>query len=163
VRDRDIGYVFQQYALFPHLTVEQNVAYGIPHLNRSERSDRVRKLLHLVGLEGFGKRKPGQLSGGQQQRVALARALSPRPELILLDEPFAAVDQKVRRRLRDELRRLHDATGTPMLLVTHDLAEVRQLADFVVLLDDGNVVRSGSAAEILGDPLDPAVLNLLGG
>jgi molybdate transport system ATP-binding protein len=142
-RARRIGYLFQQYALFPHLSVESNVGYGLQVLPRSERAARVAELLSLVGLEGFAARSPRELSGGQQQRVALARALAPRPDLLLLDEPFAALDLRVRRRVRAELRRIHDLTRTPMLLVTHDLAEVRQLADSLVVLDRGRVLCAG--------------------
>jgi molybdate transport system ATP-binding protein len=159
-RERRIGYLFQQYALFPHLSVEGNVGYGLRRHSRVERAARVAELLSLVGLEGYGGRRPHELSGGQQQRVALARALAPRPELLLLDEPFAAVDLRVRRRLRAELRRIHDVTGTPMLLVTHDLAEVRQLSDSLVVLDHGRVVRAGSTAAVLADP-DSAVAELM--
>ncbi len=151
-RERRIGYLFQQYALFPHLSVERNVAYGLHAAPPAERARRVSELLSLVGLEGLERRRPGQLSGGQQQRVALARALAPRPDLLLLDEPFAAVDLRVRRRLRAELRRIQEATSTPMLLVTHDLAEVRQLSDSLVVLDRGRVVRAGDTASLLAAP-----------
>lgn len=151
-RDRRIGYVFQQYALFPHLDVKANVAFGLHDRPAAERDERVGALLSLVGLEGLGGRKPGELSGGQQQRVALARAIAPHPDLVLLDEPFAAVDHRVRRRLRDELRRIHEATGTPMLLVTHDVAEVRQLSDFLVVIDEGRVLRAGATEDVLASP-----------
>jgi len=138
---RRIGVVFQQYALFPHLSVAQNVAYGLTHLPEAERQADVERWLTLVGLETYASRWPRDLSGGQQQRVALARALAPAPRLLLLDEPFAAVDMGLRRRLREELRRLQQTVGTPMVLVTHDLDEVRQLADHVVVLDHGRVVH----------------------
>jgi molybdate transport system ATP-binding protein len=151
-RERRIGYLFQQYALFPHLSVERNIGYGLHRLDRRRRAERVEALLDMVGLEGYGARRTRELSGGQQQRVALARALAPEPDLLLLDEPFAAVDVRVRRRLRAELRRIHQVTGTPMLLVTHDLAEVRQLADSLVVLDRGEVLRAGTTAEVLADP-----------
>ncbi|MEX2583627.1 MAG: ATP-binding cassette domain-containing protein [Gemmatimonadota bacterium] len=160
-RDRRIGYVFQQYALFPHLSVERNVAYGIQHLSAATRHQRVASLLGLVGLEGLERRRTTELSGGQQQRVALARALATEPELLLLDEPFAAVDLRVRRRLRAELRRIHEVTGTPMLLVTHDLTEVRQLSDSLVLIDEGRVRRAGSTPTVLADPSDPLLAELL--
>ena len=162
-RERGIGYVFQQYALFPHLSVEQNVAFGIHSLEREARDARVAELLEMVGLRGLEKRRPNQLSGGQQQRVALARALAPQPELILLDEPFAAVDLRVRRRLREELRRIHEVTRTPMLLVTHDLHEVRELSDFLVVLDNGRVLARGDTEHVLTAPTDPEILELLGG
>ncbi|MQA92696.1 MAG: ATP-binding cassette domain-containing protein [Gemmatimonas sp.] len=160
-RARNIGYVFQQYALFPHLSVFRNVGFGIRGLPAEEGRERIGRLLELVGLEGLGKRRPTQLSGGQQQRVALARALATHPELLLLDEPFAAVDLRVRRRLRAELRRIHDVTGTPMLLVTHDVTEVRQLADSLVLIDGGRVHRSGPTAALLADRSDPLISEFL--
>jgi molybdate transport system ATP-binding protein len=151
-RVRRIGYLFQQHALFPHLSVERNIGYGLHALRRAARAERVAELLALVGLDAYGARRPHELSGGQRQRVALARALAPRPQLLLLDEPFAALDLRVRRRLRDELRRIHDATGTPMLLVTHDLADVRRLADALIVLDAGRVQHAGPTAEVLAAP-----------
>jgi molybdate transport system ATP-binding protein len=160
-RSRNVGLLFQQYALFPHLSVERNIAFGIHHLPRDRRRERVSELLQLVGLDGFHTRRPAQLSGGQQQRVALARALAPRPRLLLLDEPFSAVDFRVRRRLRAELLRIHNATGTPMLLVTHDLAEVRHLSDSLVLLDQGSVLQAGPTAEVLREPASPQAEDLL--
>jgi molybdate transport system ATP-binding protein len=163
VRHRRIGYVFQQYALFPHLSVGGNLAFGIPDLPRDVRRERVTRLLALVGLEGFEERRPGQLSGGQQQRVAIARALATEPSLLLLDEPFAAVDLRARRRLREELRRIQEATGTPMILVTHDLAEVRQLSDTLVLLDAGRVVASGPTEALLTPPLPREIEEIVAG
>ena len=160
-RDRRIGYVFQHYALFPHLSVERNVAYGMIGLSREEASARSAELLGLVGLDGLDQRRPSELSGGQQQRVAIARALATHPALLLLDEPFAAVDFRLRRRLRDELRRIQQATSIPMLLVTHDFAEVRQLSDYLVLLDGGNVVRAGATADLTTPPIDAAVAELI--
>jgi molybdate transport system ATP-binding protein len=159
-RDRSIGYVFQQYALFPHLTVAQNLAFGIHALPQEERKERVGSLLQLLGLEGFGTRRPRELSGGQQQRVALGRALATEPSLLLLDEPFAAVDFRVRRLLRSELRRIHDLTGTPMVLVTHDLGEVRQLSDTLVLMDQGQCVMSAPTAASVEDPMHPLLSEL---
>lgn len=138
---RRIGVVFQQYALFPHLTVAANVAYGLAAKPDAERQDIVSRWLALVGLESYGARWPRELSGGQQQRVALARALAPAPRMLLLDEPFGAVDMGLRKRLREELRRIQQTVGTPMLLVTHDLDEVRQIADHVIVMDAGRVVH----------------------
>lgn len=161
-RLRRVGYVFQQYALFPHLDVAANVAFGIRGLRPAERVARVRTLLDLVGLKDMANRRPHELSGGQQQRVALARALAPEPRLLLLDEPFAAVDLRLRRRLRAELRSIHEVTRTPMLLVTHDLAEVRALADSVVLLDGGRVIASGPTDRVFSLPLTPEVAVLMG-
>jgi molybdate transport system ATP-binding protein len=160
-RHRRVGLVFQQYALFPHLDVAANVAFGLRDADRARRAERVRELLALVHLEGYERRYPRELSGGQQQRVALARALAPGPELLLLDEPFAALDARVRRRLRGELRALHEATDVPMLLVTHDLAEVRHLADRLVLLDAGQVLRVGPTPEVLAEPGSEVAAELL--
>jgi molybdate transport system ATP-binding protein len=160
-REREVGYVFQQYALFPHLSVAGNVAYGLSHLVAAARAERVASLLSLVGLQGFEARRPRELSGGQQQRVAIARALATEPRLLLLDEPFGALDMRVRRRLRAELRRIHEVTGTPMLLVTHDLAEVRHLSDSLVVMDRGRVVRSGPTSLLLNPPHDAELAELL--
>jgi molybdate transport system ATP-binding protein len=162
-RNRRIGYVFQQYALFPHLDVARNIAYGLNDWPAGARGARVADLLRLVGLEGYGERRPRDLSGGEQQRVALARALAPRPDLLLLDEPFAALDTRVRRRLRAELRRIHQETAVPMVLVTHDLVEVRQLSDWVVLYERGRVLRAGPTPAILADPGSPEASALLFG
>ena len=139
-RARRVGYVFQQYALFPHLSVGENVAYGLHGIRASARAARVAELLALVGLPDLARRRPRELSGGQQQRVALARALAPAPALLLLDEPLAAVDAPLRARLGDALLALHAQTGVPMLVVTHDPAEARRIADVVVRLEDGRVV-----------------------
>ncbi|HEX6925403.1 MAG TPA: ATP-binding cassette domain-containing protein [Longimicrobiaceae bacterium] len=150
-RERGIGFLFQQYALFPHLTVEQNVGFGLHRLSRSLRARRVAEVLALVGLDDLADRRPSQLSGGQQQRVALARALAPEPDLLLLDEPFAAVDMRTRRRLRAELRRIQEATATPMILVTHDLTEVRQLSDSLVVIEYGQVLAAGPTEAVLAE------------
>ncbi len=161
-RRRRVGYLFQQYALFPHMDVADNVAFGLDG-PPGPRRERVEQLLELVGLPGFGDRRPRDLSGGQQQRVALARALAPSPELLLLDEPFSALDGRTRRRLREELLRIHRATGVPLVLVTHDLPEVRQLAGEVVLLDGGRVLRTGPVEEVLRNPGSAAAEELLVG
>jgi len=150
-RDRRIGYVFQQYALFPHLDVAGNIAFGLD-APRPAAAERVEELLALVGLPGYGRRRPRELSGGEQQRVALARALAPAPELLLLDEPLSALDVRVRRRLRAELRRIQESTGVPMVLVTHNATEMRALSDWIVLFDAGRVLRAGPAEEVLRDP-----------
>ena len=140
--ERDVGYVFQQYALFPHLSVQGNVGYGINALHRAKRETRVMEVLELVGMSEYAGRRTHELSGGQQQRVALARALAPRPSLLLLDEPFAALDAPLRRRLGDELRKLQETTSTFMVLVTHDEEEADRLADVVIHLDHGAVTKS---------------------
>jgi len=138
-RARRVGYVFQQYALFPHLSVGENVAYGLHSLPRADRAARVAEALELVQLGGYERRAPRGLSGGQQQRVALARALAPSPAVLLLDEPLAALDAPLRRRLAAELRAVHEHTAIPMVLVTHDPDEAARLADAVVHLDAGRV------------------------
>ncbi len=148
-RDRRIGYVFQHYALFPHLSAAANIAYGLHDASPTDRSARVKELLEMVDLTGFAERRPHELSGGQQQRVALARALAPRPDLVLLDEPFAAIDSFVRDHLREQLRAIHTRTQVPMILVTHDVADVRRLADTVVLYGHGVVLEVGATAEVL--------------
>jgi molybdate transport system ATP-binding protein len=160
-RERRVGYLFQQYALFPHLDVGRNVGYGLHRLSRSEREKRVASLLALVGLEGFARRRVHELSGGQQQRVALARAMAPGPELLLLDEPFAAVDAIVRRQLRRELRMVYEQTRVPMLLVTHDLPEVRELADYVVIYHQGRVLEAGAVDQVLTSPTNEHTAILL--
>lgn len=152
---RRVGLVFQEYALFPHLTVSANIAYGLAGRAREERSERVEELLRLTDLSGFGDRRPGSLSGGQRQRVALARALAPEPEILLLDEPFSALDFRVRAELRAALRLLQAATGVPMVLVTHSLEDVRSLSEHLVLLDAGRVVASGPTLQLLRSPPSP--------
>lgn len=162
-RLRRIGYVFQQSALLPHLSVAANVAFGLHDWSRGARAERVAELLDLVGLSGQEERRPEGLSGGEQQRVALARALAPRPDLLLLDEPFAALDSRVRRRLRSELLELHAATGVPMVLVTHDLGEVKQLAGWLVVFGAGRVASAGRTADVLAEPRDSELSELLSG
>lgn len=141
-RARRVGYVFQHYALFPHLTVAENVAYGLHAWPRAARRVRVTEVLETVGLAGYAGRRPRELSGGQQQRVALARALAPEPAVLLLDEPLAALDAPLRRRLGAELRAVHERTAIPMVLVTHDPLEAARVADAVVQLDGGRVTVS---------------------
>lgn len=145
-RARSIGYMFQQYAIFPHLSVASNVGFGLHTHPAPQRARDVDELLALVGLGGFGARRPHTLSGGQLQRVALARALAPRPRLLLLDEPLAALDVPLRRQLGASLRMLHERTGTPMLLVTHDPQEADALADATVRLEGGAVVAANGFA-----------------
>ena len=160
-RDRRVGYVFQQYALFPHLSVEGNIAYGLHSLPRRTRLRRAAELLELVGLAGYGPRKPRELSGGQQQRVAIARALAREPGILLLDEPFGALDAMVRVHLRTELRELHQRTGIPMIFVSHDLAEVRQLANHLVIIEDGHVLDSGELLGVVQTPANVRAATLL--
>ncbi len=159
-RRRRVGYVFQNYALFPHLTALENVAYSRrndPHGSRRAESE-----LRAVGLAAFSNRYPDELSGGQQQRVAIARALALDPRVLLLDEPFTALDENLRRELRYELITLASRTKIPMILVTHDLHEVLALADRVVVLDKGGVVESGAPVEVLSRPGTMFVSGLVG-
>jgi molybdate transport system ATP-binding protein len=159
---RDIGYVFQEYALFPHLTVARNLAYGLGGLPAGERNRRVAEMLDLLGLSGLGGRYPARLSGGERQRVALGRALVRRPRLLLLDEPLSALDAPTREQLRRELRRLLATLGVPALLVTHDRVEALALGDAVVVLDAGRVCQSGPVAEVFSRPADLAVARVVG-
>jgi iron(III) transport system ATP-binding protein len=155
---RRIGYVPQEGALFPHLTVEANVAFGL----RRGHSERVAVLLDLVGLAHLAGRYPHQLSGGQQQRVALARALAVRPELILLDEPFASLDSRLRAEVRAEVRVILRGAGTTALLVTHDQDEALSLGDFVAVIRDGRVAQSAIPGVLYERPLDPAIASFVG-
>ena len=140
---RHLGMVFQQYANFPHMNVAQNVAYGLRRrgLSRAEIRARVAELLDLVGLAGFEERRVTQLSGGEQQRVAIARALAPRPELLLLDEPLAALDEKIRREMQGELTKIQEATGTTFVYVTHDQEEALTMSDRIAVLNRGRCVQ----------------------
>jgi sulfate transport system ATP-binding protein len=168
VRKRRVGMVFQHYALFRHMTVAQNIAFGLSvrkgaeRPSKSEIADRVRDLLSLVQLEGLEKRYPSQLSGGQRQRVALARALAIEPRMLLLDEPFGALDAQVRRELRRWLRELHERTGVTTVFVTHDQEEALDLADRVAILKDGQLVQLGTPNEVYENPADPFVFDFLG-
>ncbi len=146
---RQVGYVFQNYALFPHLDVRRNICFGIDGTPPEQQRERLQELLTLLRLEGLADRLPTQLSGGQQQRVAIARALAPRPRLLLLDEPFSALDSELREELRGELRRLQQRLDLPILMVTHTRSEALQLADTVVRLSEGRVVAVGPAVEVL--------------
>jgi len=167
-RERRVGMVFQHYALFRHMTVAQNIAFGLKVRPRSQRPKgsaieaRVKDLLRLVQLEGLEKRYPAQLSGGQRQRVALARALAIEPRVLLLDEPFGALDAKVRRELRKWLRHVHDETGVTTVFVTHDQEEALDLADRVAILRDGLLVQTGAPQEVYDNPATPFVFDFLG-
>ncbi|GGD37941.1 sulfate/molybdate ABC transporter ATP-binding protein [Aureimonas glaciei] len=166
VRDRGVGFVFQHYALFPHMTVGRNIAFGMQVSKvkrpRAAIATRVDDLLRLVRLEGLGDRFPAQISGGQRQRVALARALAVDPKVLLLDEPFGALDANVRRDLRRWLREIHDELGITTLFVTHDQEEALDLADRVVILNGGKVVQEGTPEEVCRHPVSGFVMNFLG-
>ncbi|HEV7754288.1 MAG TPA: TOBE-like domain-containing protein [Mycobacteriales bacterium] len=161
---RNVGFVFQHYAAFKHLTVFRNVAFGleIRKRPRAEIRRRVRELLELVHLEQFADRYPHQLSGGQRQRMALARALAVEPEVLLLDEPFGALDAQVRRELRTWLRRLHDEVHVTTVFVTHDQEEAIEVADDLVVLADGRVKQAGRPHVLYDDPADTFVMSFLG-
>lgn len=161
---RNVGVVFQDYALFPHRTVAQNIEFGLRmrKVVKSARRQRVAELLDLVGLTREAQRKPDQLSGGQQQRVALARALAPSPALLLLDEPLANLDRRLRESLRQELLRITDAVGITSVLVTHDQEEALSFADRIAVLRDGQVAQVGTPAEVWRAPTDTFVATFLG-
>lgn len=164
VQKRGVGFVFQHYALFRHMTVRQNIAFGLEVLKlpRSEIASRVDELLDLVQLSGHAQRYPTQLSGGQRQRVALARALAPRPRVLLLDEPFGALDSKVRDELRTWLRRLHDEVHVTSLFVTHDQQEAFEVSDQIVVLNKGKVEQMGPPQDLYERPATPFVTEFLG-
>jgi putative spermidine/putrescine transport system ATP-binding protein len=151
-RERRVGMVFQNYALFPHMTVRENVGYGLSALPRQERRDRVDRLLSLVRLEAFAERLPRQLSGGQQQRVAVARALAPRPALLLLDEPFAALDRALRSDMQVEFVKLQRELGITTILVTHDQEEAQAVAETLIIMNNGRIEQMGRAADIYDRP-----------
>lgn len=164
VQDRNIGFVFQHYALFKHLTVRKNIAFGleIRKVPPKRIKARVEELLELVQLKGLGDRYPSQLSGGQRQRVALARALAVEPKVLLLDEPFGALDAKVRKDLRDWLRRLHDEVHVTTVFVTHDQEEAMEVADEIVIMNKGRVEQIGKPSEIYDHPATPFVMSFIG-
>lgn len=167
-QERQVGFVFQHYALFRHMTVGENIAFGLRVRPRSQRptnaeiKDRVTNLLQLVQLEGLAGRYPSELSGGQRQRVALARALAVEPRVLLLDEPFGALDARVRQELRRRLRRLHDELGVTTVFVTHDQEEALEVADRVVILNKGKIEQIGTPDEVYLEPKNAFVLNFLG-
>jgi len=168
VQDRKVGMVFQNYALFKHMTVADNIAYGLKvrprrlRPSKVEISGRVEELLRFVQLEGLGSRFPGQLSGGQRQRVALARALAIEPRVLLLDEPFGALDARVRKDLRRWLREVHEKTRLTTIFVTHDQDEAMELADRVVVLNEGRIEQIGTPEELYDRPASPFVISFVG-
>jgi sulfate/thiosulfate transport system ATP-binding protein len=168
VQERHVGFVFQNYALFKHMTIEENIAFGLRVRGRATRPPdaeirrRALELLDLVQLSGLAARRPAQLSGGQRQRVALARALAVEPKVLLLDEPFGALDAKVRRELRRWLREIHDRTGHTTIFVTHDQDEALELADRVAVLNLGRIEQVGTADAIYDHPATPFIHNFIG-
>ncbi|MFE2292487.1 ABC transporter ATP-binding protein [Streptomyces sp. NPDC059452] len=160
---RRVGIVPQEGALFPHLSVARNVAFGLTHRTRAERLRRTEEMLELVGLPGYGPRMPHELSGGQQQRVSLARALAPAPALVLLDEPFNALDSALRAGVRADVRTALRATGATGVLVTHDQQEALTTADLVAVVRSGRVAQCGTPQEVYRRPADPWVAGFVGG
>jgi sulfate transport system ATP-binding protein len=163
-RHREVGFVFQHFAAFKHMTVRDNVGFGlkIRKRSRAEIDARVRELLELVQLRGLADRYPSQLSGGQQQRMALARALAVEPRVLLLDEPFGALDARVREQLRDWLRRLHDEVHVTTIFVTHDQEEAMEVADAVVVMNEGRVEQVGTPRELYEHPRNEFVMSFVG-
>ncbi len=168
VRDRNVGFVFQHYALFGHMTIFENVAFGLrvrpkaTRPNEAEIKSKVTQLLKLVQLDWLAERYPHQLSGGQRQRIALARALAVEPKVLLLDEPFGALDAKVRKELRRWLRRLHDEVHVTSVFVTHDQEEAMEVADRIVVMNEGRIEQVGTPDEVYDHPASPFVLQFLG-
>ncbi len=167
IEQRNIGLVMQGYALFPHLTAYQNVAFPLRtsahRCDQREVRERVQRMFALTGLEGLEERRPSELSGGQQQRVALARALVFDPDILLLDEPLAALDRELRERMQEEIRKIHRTLGTTVVFVTHDQTEAMKVADLITILNRGRVVQTGSARELYESPSDEFVARFLGG
>jgi sulfate transport system ATP-binding protein len=163
LQEREIGFVFQNYALFPHLTVSENVSFGldIRNIDVDLKVRRVHELLKLIELDKFSDRYPNQLSGGQRQRVALARALAVEPKVLLLDEPFAALDAKIRKQLRYWLRDLHNEISVTTVFVTHDHQEALELAHEIAVLEKGQISQIGTAQEISDHPANEFVKNFL--
>jgi sulfate transport system ATP-binding protein len=164
VQERHVGFVFQHFALFKHRTVRENIAFGLElrQWSREKIRWRVEELLNLVQLQGYGNRYPSQLSGGQRQRVSLARALAVKPSLLLLDEPFSALDAKVRKELRAWLRNLHEEMQVTTLIVTHDQEEAMEVADTIVVMNQGRIEQIGSPADIYDKPASPFVMRFVG-
>lgn len=168
IRNRRVGFVFQHYALFRHMTIFENIAFGLRVRPRDRRpskaaiAEKVTELLRLVQLEGLASRFPSQLSGGQRQRIALARALAVEPKVLLLDEPFGALDARVRQELRDWLRRLHDDLHITSVFVTHDQEEALEVSDRVVVMNHGRIEQIGTPEEVYDNPANPFVYSFLG-
>jgi molybdate transport system ATP-binding protein len=162
VRRRNVGYLFQDYALFPHLTVAENIAFGISRRTKAQQRESVSRMVDLLRLHGLEERRPAGLSGGERQRVALGRALAPHPDLLLLDEPFSALDAPSRESLVEEFIALREAIDVPTVLVTHDVAEAYALAEHLVIMGNGRVLQSGPKAVVFHQPVSPSVARLVG-
>ena len=161
---RNVGFVFQHYAAFKHMTVRENVAFGLKVRKRpkAEIRERVDELLNLVQLQNFGHRYPAQLSGGQRQRMGLARALAPEPQVLLLDEPFGALDARVRAELRDWLRHLHDVVHVTTVFVTHDQDEAMEISDTIAVINEGRLEQVGTPRDLYDQPSSPFVMTFVG-
>jgi molybdate transport system ATP-binding protein len=159
---RHIGFLFQKYALFPHMTVEENVAFGIMHLDREERQQRIHDYLHIVHMEEMKKRYPSELSGGQQQRIAIARALILKPELLLLDEPFSALDLHLRSRMEHQLKKLLDKYEGQSIVVSHDIHESYRLCQDLAIFHEGHILEYGKKEEVFEHPLHLEVAQITG-
>ncbi len=162
VEKRGIGMVFQDYALFPHMTIEKNIAFGINKLQKKEQKTIISNVLDLVGLEEHRKKYPHELSGGQQQRVALARAMAPSPELILLDEPFSNLDANLQCRIRRELKEILKKANTTAVFVSHDKDDALEIADRVVIMNNGRLIQEGKPQEVYDNPDSEYVAHLFG-
>lgn len=160
-QDRELGFVFQNLALFPHMTVLQNIAWGLKGLDKRDRQERAEEYLVRFHLQGLAKRLPRQISGGQQQRVALARALARRPQALLLDEPFSALDLPLKMELWDLIREIRDRVRIPIVVVTHDPIDARTLADHLIVYRAGRVLRSDSPVRVLQEPNTPELRTLV--
>jgi molybdate transport system ATP-binding protein len=159
-QERSIGYVFQNLALFPHMTVKGNISYGVGDLKKEQREERIKEMIAAFHLEGLEARFPAEISGGQQQRVALARALIRRPDLLLLDEPFSALDNPLRREMQKFLKEIRKEFNIPVILVTHDLSEAFAVADRIIIYSQGRIIQTGSPHEVGRYPVNGEVKNL---
>lgn len=159
--NRKIGLIFQEHALFPHLTVEKNIRFGITHLSKDSQKKRIQELLEMVNLPGYGKRYPHELSGGEQQRIAIARALAPRPEVLLLDEPFSNLDALIKDQVRGEIHRIIRASGIPAVLVTHDMNDAYAVADQILVLQNGVMQQKATPEKMLQSPANSYVQRLM--
>jgi len=161
-RERKIGYIFQNYSLFPHMTVRNNIAFGLAGLNKRQRAEKVQRLINTMHLNGLEERYPWQLSGGQQQRVALARALAMEPEILLLDEPFSALDSHIKEELEREILELKSYYNGDVLLITHNLEEAYRLSSRIAVYQEGRIVQSGRKEDVLQNPINQKVAALTG-
>lgn len=162
-QQRSLGYVFQDLALFPHMTVRQNILFGAKGVPENERSERYRELTETFYVAAFENKRPSEISGGQKQRVAFARALMRRPDVLLLDEPFSALDTPLRIEMRAFLKDLRKTFQVPVVLVTHDAGEAASLADSIIVYSEGSVIQSGLTTEVFNNPVDERVKRLLAG